>query len=293
VGTKSAVQTVTVTNTGTGTMTINSIVEGGFNPTSFPETTTCGTSLAVGAKCTISAQFSPGGTGARSATITLSDSYGTQTVALSGTGVASILNPSSLSFGNQTVGTKSAVQTITVTNTGTSTMTISSIVEGGFNPTSFPETSTCGSSLTAGANCTISVQFSPGGTGARSATVTLTDSYGTQSIALSGTGVAAIVNPLSLSFGNQTVGTKSAAQIVTVTNTGTSTLTISSIVEGGFNPTSFPETTTCGSSLTAGANCTISVQFSPGGAGSRSATITLTNSDGTQTVSLTGTGVAP
>jgi endoglucanase Acf2 len=92
----------------------------------------------------------------------------------------------------------------------------------------------------------------------------------------------------SLTFGNQNVGTTSAAQTVTLTNNGPGTLTINSIAVTG----DFSQTNNCGASLAANANCTINVSFKPTASGSRAGTLTVTDnaSNGPQTASLSGTG---
>jgi Phosphoesterase family/Abnormal spindle-like microcephaly-assoc'd, ASPM-SPD-2-Hydin len=96
------------------------------------------------------------------------------------------------------------------------------------------------------------------------------------------------VSPMSLTFGGQTVGSASAAQTVTLSNTGSVALTITSIAGSG----DFAETNTCGSFLAAGGNCTISVTFTPTASGTRTGTLSITdNASGSpQSVSLTGTG---
>jgi Pectate lyase superfamily protein/Carbohydrate binding module (family 6)/F5/8 type C domain/Abnormal spindle-like microcephaly-assoc'd, ASPM-SPD-2-Hydin/Fibronectin type III domain len=92
----------------------------------------------------------------------------------------------------------------------------------------------------------------------------------------------------SLAFGNLSVGSSSAAQTVTLKNTGNIAATISSITAG----TGFTETNTCGSSLAAGASCTVSVTFTPAAASSYSASLTVNSNatDATLTVALAGTG---
>src|SRR5437660_49853 len=81
------------------------------------------------------------------------------------------LSPSSLSFPSQLVNTTSAVQTVTLTNTGTAALSVTSIVASG----DFMQTNTCGTSVAAGANCAISVTFTPTATGTRTGAVTITD----------------------------------------------------------------------------------------------------------------------
>ncbi|MBZ5671790.1 MAG: Ig-like domain repeat protein [Acidobacteriia bacterium] len=106
---------------------------------------------------------------------------------------------------------------------------------------------------------------------------------------------AVSLSTTNLSFGQVRLGLSSAAQNVTLTNTGNGTLSISGIALGGANPGDFAQTNTCGSSVAVGANCTINVTFTPTWGGSRSASLTIAdNATGSpQTVSLTGTGVQP
>jgi hypothetical protein len=96
------------------------------------------------------------------------------------------------------------------------------------------------------------------------------------------------VSPGSMTFGSQAVGTTSAAQMVTLSNTSSAALTITSIAASG----DFAETNTCGSSLTAEGNCTINVTFTPTAPGARTGSLTVAdNASGSpQSVSLTGTG---
>ena len=81
----------------------------------------------------------------------------------------------------------------------------------------------------------------------------------------------------SLTFGSQTVGTTSAAQSASSDQQRNAALSISSIAIGGANPWDFAQTNTCGASVAAGANCTIRVTFTPSAAGSRGASLTITD----------------
>ena len=85
------------------------------------------------------------------------------------------LNPGSLNFGNQVVGTTSAPQTVTLKNIGNAPLSISNIALSGTNAGDFAQTNNCPSSLNNGASCTVSVTFTPSVTGTRSASVTFTD----------------------------------------------------------------------------------------------------------------------
>jgi len=99
------------------------------------------------------------------------------------------LSPTSLTFDGEEVGTPSPAQIITLRNSGTGTLSNVSIRAAGPN---FAETSTCGSTLTAGANCIISVTFVPGTTGDLTGTLSVTDNApgSPQNLLLSGTGIS-------------------------------------------------------------------------------------------------------
>ena len=98
------------------------------------------------------------------------------------------VSPVNMVFKAQTVGTSSKAQTVLVTNDQTTTLAINSVTVGGADPTDFAAKSACKASLNAGFECTISVTFKPTATGARTATLNIKDSAGTQTVQLSGTG---------------------------------------------------------------------------------------------------------
>jgi FG-GAP-like repeat/Abnormal spindle-like microcephaly-assoc'd, ASPM-SPD-2-Hydin len=111
---------------------------------------------------------------------------GNSLVTLLNTGVVYFSPITPLNFKKQATGTTSAPQTVTLTNTGKTALTVSSMKATG----QFAMTSTCGTSVAAGANCTISVTFSPKTKGAKSGTISINDSASSkpQVIELSGTG---------------------------------------------------------------------------------------------------------
>src|SRR5438876_131689 len=236
----SAAKSITLSNTGTAALSISGYAITGTNGGDFTKTTNCLASLGAGASCIISVTFKPTATGTRSASLAVTDnaSGSPQRVGLSGSGVSSSttgpvvsLSPTSLAFGNQTVGT-SAAKSITLSNTGTAALSISGYAITGTNSGDFTKTTNCLASLGAGASCIISVTFKPTATGTRTASVAVTDNAtgSPQAAALSGSGVSsgtstpvASLSPTSLAFGNQTVGTK-AAKSITLSNTGTAAL---------------------------------------------------------------------
>ncbi len=208
------------------------------------------------------------------------------------------LAPPSLSFGMQPVGVSAQPQVVTLTNTGSTALTISAINVTGAESGDFSQMNTCGSSVAVGGSCTITVTFTPTTTGARSAAVTITDSSpnSPQSVPLSGTGSnpspTVGLSPSGLSFGVQSVGVSSSPLIVTLTNTGNLPLTISALGVTGAESGDFSQMNTCGSSLAAGANCTITVTFTPTMTGARGAAVTITDNapNSPQSVPLSGTG---
>jgi hypothetical protein len=97
------------------------------------------------------------------------------------------------------------------------------------------------------------------------------------------------VSPLSVNYAIETVG-KSKAETVILTNDKSTSLSINSIVLKGTDPGDFSAKSNCGTSRLPGANCTITVTFKPTIAGARSATLSVMDAAGTQTVQLVGTG---
>jgi hypothetical protein len=100
------------------------------------------------------------------------------------------------------------------------------------------------------------------------------------------------LSPTSLAFGNQAVDMTSATQTVTLSNTGNASLSISSLAVTGTNASDFDQSNTCGSSLAAGAKCTIVVMFTPSVAGTEAASLSIADnsSSSPQTVPLSGAG---
>jgi uncharacterized protein YjdB len=212
------------------------------------------------------------------------------------TAKAQTLSPTSVSFGSWVVQTTSMTQTVTLNNTQTVPLTISSISASG----DFAQTSTCPISpatLAAKATCKISVTFKPTALGARTGTLTVSDnaSNSPQTAQLSGTGLTpAGLSAPSLGFGVQSVNTTSVAQVLTLQNNQTVPLTITGISTSG----DFAQTSNCPLSpntLAAKLSCTISITFTPTAVGTRTGTLTVSDnaSNSPQTAQLTGTGVIP
>ncbi len=304
--TTSTAQSVTLSNTGNLPLTVNSIAIGGGNASDFAiSSNTCGASLAAAGSCTISVTFTPTAMNARTSTLTVSSNDPVNpalNVALSGTGVTTIAGvaPTSLTFAAQQTFTTSVAQTVTVSNTGNIALTLNSVVIGGGNAGDFAiSANTCGASLAAAGSCTISVTFTPTAMNARASTLSINTNDPVNpalNVALSGTGITVIAGrtPTSLTYASQPMYTASAAQTVTVSNTGNITLTLNSITIGGVNSGDFSmSNNTCGATLAAAGSCTFGIMFIPQSTGTRTASVAINSNDPvnpTLSVTLSGVG---
>jgi hypothetical protein len=291
-GSSSGPQTITLTNTAPIALVPTPLSITG----DFAETDDCaGASIDVGASCTIKVTFSPTREGARTGQLTIKGniSTGNITIPLTGTGVAASkvnLQPASIDFGNVESGTTSGDKQITAENAGSAPVSINNVaVTGPFAIAS----NGCGTaSLAPSADCQISIDFKPTDTGAASGTFTMTDSAGTQTVRLSGTGTAPptdSLTPKSLEFPATVIGVKSAAQTVTLTNGGGNPLTSIAVTVSG----PFTQTNNCTTQLVANASCAIDVQYLPTAEGSQTGTLSVADILHTQTAGLTGTGLLP
>ncbi|MGB9235601.1 MAG: choice-of-anchor tandem repeat GloVer-containing protein, partial [Terriglobales bacterium] len=194
-----------------------------------------------------------------------------------------------LSFGNEALNGTSAAKTVTVTNTGSATLDISSVTASAHFAIS---ANTCGATLAVKKNCKVSVTFTPTAAGKLTGTLTFTDNApnSPQAVALLGTGIApAALTPATATYAKQKVGTTSAAKTFTLTNDQTAALTGIAISTSGDFAVSAK---TCTTSLASKAKCTISVTFTPTATGTRTGKLSVSDSasNSPQASSLTGTG---
>jgi hypothetical protein len=289
-GSTSAAQTVLLRNMGSAALSISTIGISG----DFAESNNCATEVAAASSCTLSVTFTPTAEGVRSGQITIQDnaSGSPHIISLSGTGSSSVVTfaPTSLTFSAQQTGTSSTAQSVTLTNSGNASLSISNAQATG----DYSQTNNCPSTLPAGSNCTFNITFTPTAAGTRNGSVTLSDnlSNSPQTVALTGTAyvTAITASPSSVTFGTQTLNTSSAAQVVTVTNASASAVTVSSVVVAG----DFAQTNNCSTVAANGGTCSISVTFAPTATGIRTGSLTISdNAQGSPlTVSLTGTASA-
>ena len=295
VGTTSPAQSITITNTGATALQITAFNPGGL--VDFLENDNChtGSGILAGQTCTINVSFAPSTRGLRSGTLTVisNDAASPTTLSFSGTGIAPVpgVLPTSLTFSSQLVGTTSAAQTATLSNTGDAPLPIFTILATG----DFAASNNCGSSLAAGSNCMISVTFTPTLRGTRTGMVNITSTGGQPPVAtvgLQGNGIGPAASLSGgLTFTGQLVGTTSASQTISLSSVGETALAISTISASG----DFGETNNCPASLPNGQSCGIQVTFTPTARGTRSGNVTVTDNSTTspEQASLSGTGTAP
>lgn len=210
---------------------------------------------------------------------------------------AALLSSTAFDFGNVVIGQSSSM-TATLTYSANTALSISGITITGAQASAFSESNTCGASLAAGMSCAITVTFTPPAIGTYSASIQITDdAFNTpQTISLSGNGgtSSVLLSPGSLTFGSQFVGSTSAAQTVSLTNTGSLALAIDGIFVTGPQAGDFAQTNDCGSSLASGTGCTITITFTPAAFGARSGTLNISDSVSStpQTVALSGSAAA-
>ncbi|HMK29278.1 MAG TPA: choice-of-anchor D domain-containing protein [Terriglobales bacterium] len=311
-----APKTFTITNTGTAPLTISGIQSSNAVEFALSQPFSGPVVVPAGGNFSFSMTFTPGAEGTRSATVTISDnaSGNPHLVSLTGTGAAPLLSiaPNSsggaVDFGNQPLNTASAAKVFTITNTGNAPLTITGLQSS--NSPEFAITTSFSGSVTVpptGNNSySFSVTFTPSAVGLRSATVTLTDNAGgsphTVQIVGTGTGPLFGISPNSsggpVDFGNQAVSTTSGPKTFTITNTGNAPLTISAIQST--NPSEFTVSPAFSGpvsiSAAPGSNTfSFTLTFTPGGAGTRTGSMSITDSasGSPHTVQLIGAGQVP
>lgn len=295
-GTSSAVQALTVKNSGTSTLTVSSIsVDHSTFTLSHP---TLPLSLAPAQSFQISVTFKPSGTGSISAWLSIysNSTYSPNSIALSGTGTAPSaeisVGPTSISFGSQTIGAASGAHALTVTNTGTVNSTVSAITSD--NSDFLVSAPTLPVTLAPSKSFQASLTFKPAASGSVSGWISVYSNslYSPNSVAVSGAGVTSTssalgVSPSVLSFLNETLNLLSPSQSVKLTNTGTSSLSITALT---ISPSQFKlvSAPSLPASLSAGESTTLTVAFDPISSSTVAGSLTIASTASSVTVSLSG-----
>ena len=310
-------QTITLTNTGSGAMTVRRISSG----PPFLSTNTCGATLAAGASCIVTLTYAPIHEIATGSTATTRSDVGTlivesdaasspDTLELSGSAQAITssspassavlatydLSQSALTFTTTPGGSLTTAQSITLTNTGTTTLH----VLGTLVSADFTATTTC-ATLLPGATCNFSVTFTPTSSSAasvRSGTLEIqsdaTDSLEFISLIGSTTAAPLTLSPSALSFGSVSLGSMATLNLG-VTNSSGAPVTFTGVTASVDYSVAAGTCPANGATLAAGATCSLIVTFTPTATGTRSGTLSL-SSNATAlplTVSLTGIGTLP
>jgi hypothetical protein len=292
-------QTVKLTNTGMMSMTISQAVLSGvgfsISGISTPLT------LAPGQNISFSVKFAPSATGNATGSVSIKSnaSASPAMIPLSGTGVAASMpqlavTPSPVNFNSVVAGMTSS-QTVKLTNTGGANLTVNatSLSGSGFSMSGLNTPLT----LSTNQSTTFTMQFAPQNPGGASGSLMLNsnDPSSPTAIQLSGTGVAATFtltpNPGSVNFGNVNLGSRSS-QNVMLTNSGNSNVNISQVsaTGSGFGVTGVTPPVT----LMSGQAATLSVTFSPSGAGNASGNVqVVSNASSPPNIGLSGNGVQP
>ncbi|HLH04740.1 MAG TPA: choice-of-anchor D domain-containing protein [Bryobacteraceae bacterium] len=205
------------------------------------------------------------------------------------------LSTNSLNFGAQAIGSKTAPQVVTVSNTGTAPLHVSGVTLQGANPTDFGVTHNCGS-VPANGSCTVSVTFTASNSGTRNAAVVIANTVSSPQVTVTGSGGSPKISFSEnvVHFSNQTVGTTSTALNLTLTNSGTAALNLAAPTLTGARAADFAIASNgCTAALNPGGTCSLALTFSPKAFGVRSATLNLTNSASwKQSVQISGRGTA-
>jgi len=307
-GQTSAALSATLANTGNAALNIDTIGLGGAAAAEFAlsgGSCAAGTPVAAGANCSIQVTFKPSSAGTRTAALNIAHNAtgGLSTVSLSGTGNAVAqatvgVSATSLNFGALVSNTASAVQTVTVSNSGQAALNFSAISLGGANSTVFTLGGSCAvaTPVAAGASCTVTVQAKPTAAGAFAGNLTLASNAanGNVTVGLSGTGAAAsatiAANPSAVAFGAHTVGAAALTQNVTLTNTGNVAVTFTSIAVSGGPGVTVANGGTCNVPLAAGASCVVPLAFAPAAEGNVTATLLAKSNAPDVSVGITASG---
>ena len=289
-------QPVTVQNPGTAGLNITQATISGTGFTL--SGTTLPLTIAPNGSASFSIRFAPASAGSFTGSLSLTNNASStpSVVALSGTGnlQTNLLTvaPTSLSFGNQLVGT-SATQTASISNTGTSSVSISAITVTGSGFTA--ATPTLPLTLAAGQSSSFGVTFAPTATGSLSGSIAVSSNATNSPVALSliGTGIQPQITivPASVSFGNVTVSSANS-QAITIQNHGTATLSISqaTVSGSGFSISGL----TLPASLVPGGSASFNLAFTPASTSTYSGTLNLVSNAPTSptNMALSGTGIS-
>jgi hypothetical protein len=280
--------TVTGITTPTGLVTVNATTGENCSGALTSGAGTCSLVFATSGSRTLTANYSGDSNFAASTSASV-----TQTV----NGPIASFSQDPVNFGNVYLGLP-AVQIVTLTNTGNASLSLSKVqILGGNDPAAFSALSLCPSTIAVGKSCLITLTFLASGNNysPTSSLIVSDNAFGSsQSVPLSAT----VINPqaslstILVNFGKEKAGTTSAPKSITLTNTGTTTLSISNVTASGRFAIASGSSCAPGGTVAAGATCVINVTFSPASPGLQTGAVIITDNAllNPQLVALTGTG---
>lgn len=326
-------RTYTIFNTSTTVpLTLGAISFSGTNAADFSVISSPATTVAPLGNTTVTVQFTPSGAGVRTAAISIVNNDSNENpynFSIQGTGVpgeidiqgnaVSIVDGDTTpttadwtDFGSSAVGS-SITRTFTIFNTSsTASLSLGAISFSGTNAGDFTVTSSPSATLAPSSSTTVTVQFTPGAAGVRTATFSIVNNDTNENpynFSIQGTGLVPEINiqgnSNSITDGDTTpaftdntdfagsgIGS-GVTRTFTIQNTGSSVLTIGAITFSGTNAGDFSVTTSPSASVAAGASTTFVVTFTPGALGTRTADISIVNNDTDENpynFSIQGTG---
>ena len=303
VNTSSPVNQVTFSNINSNmSMTFNSATATGpftvVTTTNYDANTPCtGTQLIAGAYCYLQIVYKPTATGTQTGTVTANFTLNkvamSQTINVSGIGSNVTQSATSLLFGRITDNTSSTSQSVTISNSQATPLTVSSVAITGH----FTQTNNCTPTIPANGSCTINVTFVPVTSGNQYGTLTVIDSDPGSpiTVSVSGTGASLTASTTSLSLGSEPLQLSSAPMPVVITNPTSSNVTVSGVsITGTQDYGEFSQTNNC-ATLAPNATCTVEVTFTPlhtGLANLPVVEIKYSSPDSPLIVDLSGTGTA-
>jgi hypothetical protein len=293
-------QTVTVTNNGATAVAFNGISVTGPAATDYglvyptvPPSNFCVSSpgLAAGATCLMPVQFTPSAVGPRNASLLIQSGAINSPVAipLSGAGLVGSGGPVTLSPSSLTFTLAGVPQLVTVTNLGTTPVPIGNITFSGQPYSILEQTNNCGGTLAAQSICTISVQADSLSPFTYSATMTVTDEAGTQTLPINLPG-SINFQSTPINFGSWALGVTTPSQVLQATSGGSGESAppsfTGSIIGPNASDFAFPSGNSCNSMGLS--TCYLYLTFTPSGLGARTATLVTRYGN----VPLSGTGIA-
>ncbi|MEO6476132.1 choice-of-anchor D domain-containing protein [Luteolibacter sp.] len=326
-GSSSAAETLTIRNRGTADLTNISLAVNGDHAADFILDGPGVNILAPGESATFNLVFKPTTSGNRAATLHVVSNDANESpfdIALTGYGISLpkiafqrasgenvANNAGSVNFGNIVLGTSSAAETLILRNTGTANLTNIAVTIDGEQASNFIIDGPAVDSLAPGSSAAVKIIFKPTASGNRNATIHVSSNDPDESpfnIALVGNGIAlpeiaverSNGNDLadgvaSISFGGINIGSTSAAEILTIHNTGTANLTGIAISLDGEQSSNFIIDGPATNSLAPGASTTFKLVLKPTASGNLNAAIHIASNDADENpfdISLSGNGIA-